>query len=48
MVRRFAHCWAEHLTPYANRLDSLRVPDLAHGTYLAQSANDALPEVDRP
>ncbi len=38
---------AEHLAPYANRLSSLSVPDLAHGTNLAQSANDVLPEVDK-
>ena len=43
MVRRYAHVSAEPLAPYANRLDSLRVPDLAHGTNLAQSENDVLP-----
>jgi integrase len=41
MVRRYAHLSAEHLAPYADRLDALRVVENpADGTNLAQAEND--------
>ena len=40
MVRRYAHLSAEHLAPYADRLDALRVVENpADGTNLAQAEN---------
>ncbi|MCZ7564781.1 MAG: site-specific integrase [Burkholderiales bacterium] len=41
MVRRYAHLSAEHLAPYADRLDTLRVVENpADGTNLAQARNE--------
>ena len=38
---RYAHLSAEHLAPYADRLDALRVlENPADGTNLAQAEND--------
>jgi integrase len=47
MVQRYAHLSAEHLTPYADRLGTLRVFGAGHGTNLAQSANEPFPVTDK-
>ena len=38
MVRRYAHLAADHLAPYADRLEALRAVELSgHGTFTAQA-----------